>query len=324
MTAFAPKPIHRVTTVVRSITPVCDGVLAYELADPDDWELPPFTAGAHIDVHAPGGGLVRQYSLLGDPAEQNRYRIAIRREEAGRGGSTRLHRELALGSIVPVSLPRNHFPLRDGARHLMIAAGIGITPFLSMVPVLERAGAGFELHYGSRSPEQTPFLQELSGLVGEGRVKHYFSRAGEPSERLDLEALLRSAPDGAQVYVCGPLGMVRDALRLAPPELEGRLHVELFGGAHPDAPTDPDYVVELARSGQLIVVPRGQTMLSALREAGVELNASCEGGVCLECKTRYLEGAPVHRDLTMPASERGEFLTPCVSGCSSERLVLDL
>ena len=316
------KHIHRVTTVVRAIEPVSEGVLAFALADPDDWELPPFTAGAHLDVHIPGGP-VRQYSLFGDPAERNRYSIAVKREDLGRGGSVGLHRGLSVGTIVPVSLPRNHFPLRPGPRHVLIAAGIGITPFLSMMPELDRRGERFVLHYASRSPETTPFLDRLGPRAAAGQVRHYFSRTETPA-RLDLTAILREAGDDAQVYCCGPLPLLQDALRLGT-ALSGRLHVELFGGEGvAGAPVDPDYTVELARSGRLIVVPRGQTMLAVLREAGVEMSASCEGGVCLECKTRYLAGTPIHRDLTLPAAERGQFLTPCVSGCSGEKLVLDL
>jgi vanillate O-demethylase ferredoxin subunit len=128
-----------------------------------------------------------------------------------------------------------------------------------------------------------------------------------------------------KVYCCGPLPLLREALSVGGPLLPGRLHVELFGGEGlTDAPSDPDYTIELARSARRITVPRGQTMLAVLREAGIDMPASCEGGVCLECKTRYLAGAPLHRDLTMPAADRGQFVTPCVSGCSGGTLVLDL
>ena len=122
-----PKLIHRVTTVVRRVADVADGVRTFELSDPEDWALPPFGAGAHIDVHLPSGA-VRQYSLYGDPAEGHRYRVAVRREDAGRGGSLAFHRDIGEGAILPVSLPRNHFPLREGPHHLLIAGGIGITP----------------------------------------------------------------------------------------------------------------------------------------------------------------------------------------------------
>lgn len=316
-----PKLIHRVTTVVRRIRPVADDVLSFELADPDDWELPPFTAGAHIDVHLPNGA-VRQYSLHGDPAEANRYRIAVKREAAGRGGSACLHRDVAEGSILPVSLPRNHFPLAAAPHHVLIAGGIGITPFLSMIPALAASGAGFELHYCTRTPAATPFLEQLAPLAASGRVRHHFSR-GDTSARLDIAALIARLPPDAHVYCCGPAAMIQAVRDAAGPRLADRLHAELFG--QPDGPADDGgFTVELARSGRSIAVPKGQTMLAALREAGIEIDASCEAGICLDCKTRYLAGTPVHRDLALRAADRADFVTPCVSGCAGPGLVLDL
>jgi ferredoxin-NADP reductase len=324
MTGHSPKPIHRVTTVVRSAQAVATDVIAYDLADPDGWDLPPFSAGSHIDVHAPGGGLTRQYSLYGDPGDRKHYRIAIKREAQGRGGSQRLQAELTPGTPVLVSLPRNLFPLGDGPHHVMIAGGIGITPFLSMIPEIRRRGQTFELHHCARDPEAAPFVDLAREIGGAAHVKHCFSRRGVPAGRIDVEAIIGNAPANADIYVCGPADMIRDALAKGGAACGERFHYELFGGTLDGTAADAEYVVELARSNRVIPVRQGQTMLAALREAGVEMNASCEAGVCLECKTRYLDGQPVHRDLTMPAQERGRFVTPCVSGCAGERLVLDI
>src|ERR1700691_725008 len=187
-----PKLIHRVTTVVRRIADAAQGVRTFELADPEDWALPPFTAGAHIDVHIPNG-VVRQYSLYGDPAEGNRYRIAVRRGDDGRGGSVAMHCDIGDGTILPVSLPRNHFPLREGRHHFLIAGGIGITPLLSMMSVLRREQASFELHYCSRTPLETAFLPELRSFAANGNIHHYFSRAADP-RRFDIGGLLARVP----------------------------------------------------------------------------------------------------------------------------------
>ena len=195
-----PKLIHRVTTVVRRVADVADGVRTFELSDPEDWALPPFGAGAHIDVHLPSGA-VRQYSLYGDPAEGHRYRVAVRRADAGRGGSLAFHRDIGEGAILPVSLPRNHFPLREGPHHLLIAGGIGITPLFSMIEVLRRDKVSFELHYCSRTPELTAFLPELAQLAERGVVSHYFSRIARP-QRLDIAGLLaRTRPDFADLLL---------------------------------------------------------------------------------------------------------------------------
>jgi ferredoxin len=116
--------------------------------------------------------------------------------------------------------------------------------------------------------------------------------------------------------------MMTELAALARPKLAERFHHEAFGVE--DMGQEAAYRVELARSGAVVDVPPGQTMLHALRQNGVEIDASCEGGVCLECKTRFLEGTPIHRDLAMKPEDRAEYITPCVSGCAGERIVLDL
>lgn len=315
-----PKSIHRVTTVVRRIEDVSVDVRAFELADPDDWDLPPFSAGAHIDVHLPSGA-VRQYSLYGDATERNRYRLAVRREKAGRGGSETFYREVDEGAVLSVSLPRNHFPLADARHHVMIAGGIGITPFLSMIRELHRTGGSFELHYCSRAPETTPFLAELGPLAARGVVHHHFSRTAK-SSRIDLTRVLGEVSSDAHVYCCGPLSLMNAVRAATGSHLAGRLHFESFGAEATDNTTA--FEVQLARSGRVVAVPVGQTILNALRGAGVEIEASCEAGVCLECKTRVVEGNPIHRDVAMKAEDRVSFFTPCVSGCAGTRLVLDI
>jgi vanillate O-demethylase ferredoxin subunit len=315
-----PKLIHRVTTIVRHVSDVTQAVRIFELADPEDWALPPFTAGAHIDVYLPCGA-VRQYSLYGDPADGHRYRIAVRREDSGRGGSLSLHRNIGEGAILPVSLPRNHFPLLDGPHHVFIAGGIGITPILSMIQVLARTNGSFELHYCSRTPEATAFLRELAPLAERGIVKHYFSRTAQPA-RLDLGGLLTHVRSDARIYCCGPSGLIEAVTIAGIAAFADRIHVEFFGAASNSG--QAAYEVQLARSGRVIPVAKDDTMLNALREAGVDVPSSCEGGVCLECKTRFLDGAPVHRDLVMSPADRREYVTPCVSGCAGARLLLDL
>ncbi len=163
---------HHVTTVVRRITPETDRVRVYELSDPDDWDLPPFTPGAHIDVHLPNQ-MVRQYSLTGSPDDRKHYAIAVQLEPRGRGGSASMHRDVNLGDILPVSLPRNNFPLAVNAEHhLFIAGGIGITPFVPMIEALVHAKASFELHYCTREPGMTPFKGRLDA-ISPGTTKYH-------------------------------------------------------------------------------------------------------------------------------------------------------
>lgn len=310
------KRIHRVTTVVDRIEPLDPHVRMFHLKDPGGWELPPFTAGAHIDIHLPSG-TIRQYSLSGDPAADDTYTIAVQREEDGRGGSRELHDTLNEGDQVLVSLPRNTFPMVSDAPVVMVAGGIGVTPFLSALPGLRDAGRKFELHYCARTAERASFSAMLAEMdLGEGLQVHI---AGS-TERLDIPGLIDELDGEAHLYCCGPTRML-EAVEAESAALGERLHVEHFGVA---AGADPAYEVVLARSGRTIPVAPGQTMLQALRAADVDLPASCEGGVCLECKCRWLEGTPIHRELTMDKRDRDEWITPCVSGSAGPSITLDL
>ena len=310
------KRIHRVTTTVAHIEKIDDNLRVFHLQDPEGWELPPFTAGAHIDIHL-RSGLIRQYSLSGDPARDDTYTIAVQREEDGRGGSRELHETVREGDELLVSLPRNTFPILTEAPVTMIAGGIGITPFLSALPSLVASGQAFKLHYCASSAERASFVPILQEMGLDQHVHFHFSDAGR---RLELQEVIDGLEDDAHLYCCGPARML-DAIKAQAVDLEERLHLEHFGII---GGVDPAYEVVLARSGKVVAVAPGQTMLQALRAAYVDGPASCEGGVCLDCKCRWLDGTPIHRELTMAEKEREEWITPCVSGSASPRLTLDL
>ena len=311
-------------TVVRAKRRVAEQTLEITLADPDDWELPPFTPGAHIDVHLPGG-LVRQYSLCGDAQEGRRYRLGVLLQAAGRGGSRTLHDAVAIGDVLPVSLPRNHFPLADGAqRHVFIAGGIGITPFLSMANALGAQGRDFRLYACARSRATAPFIEDIQPLLASGHASTHHD-CGDPARGLDLRALLAVPQPGTHVYCCGPAGMM-DAVAAASADWPaGSVHFERFqppGDFLP--PRKALFSVHLSRSGRAIPVAPGQSIARALLQHGVALDVSCEAGTCGTCRTRYLEGKPEHRDLVLKPHERACYIMPCVSGCLGSNLVLDL
>lgn len=312
-----------VSTIVSRRHMETDRVVVLDLQDPDGWPLPPFTAGAHLDVVLPGG-YVRQYSLCGDPADRTKYQVGVLDAAGGRGGSAALHR-LAAGDPVPVSLPRNHFPLAPAAaRHILIAGGIGVTPFMSMIPELARRGEGFELHVCTRSLEATPFLAALARLAAEGRAFLHHD-GGDPRQGLDVRSLLAQPGPSEHVYCCGPAPLMDAVAEAAAHWPEGTVHFERFG-APPAAAAGGDaaYTIELARSAREIRVQPGQAMSAALAAAGIALDVSCQAGTCGACRTRYTAGSPIHRDLVLRPAERGEYLMPCVSGCAGQRLVLDL
>ena len=314
-------PITTVTTIVEAIEDAGPDVKLFSLVDPDRWELPPFRAGAHIDLRLPGG-MVRTYSLCNDPADDKCYRVAVKREPAGRGGSAKLHDQVRVGDVIGVSLPRGGLIL-DAAisRFIFVAGGIGITPFLSAAALLLRTGRpDFALHLLVRGEPPLPRL--VAPFVQSGHViLHDTTTAGRP----DLAALIGLPAPKTAIGCCGPAGMIDDFERASRDWPGERVHVERF--VPPALPADPNarpYTLALARSQIETRVEPGQTMLAALLDLGIDIPASCCGGICGACKVDWLEGSPVHRDRVLSPAERARSLMVCVAGSAGVRLVLDL
>lgn len=303
-----------------------EGITSFELARPDGAPLPAFSAGSHIDVHVPGG-LVRQYSLCNDAEENHRYRIAVLRDAASRGGSIGMHDALGEGDLVTISEPRNHFPLVHADRTLLFAGGIGVTPLLCMAQRLAAIDADFSMHYCTRSPSRTAFRHEIAQSQFADRVRFHFDD-GQPDQKLDLAAELANPKPGTHLYVCGPAGFIDAVVNTA----KGRgwpaeqIHLEYFGAAPQDTSGDKAFEVKLASSGRVIPVAAGQSVVQALAAQGVEVLTSCEQGVCGTCLTRVLEGECDHRDMYLTDEEkaRHDQFTPCCSRAKSSVLVLDL
>jgi vanillate O-demethylase ferredoxin subunit len=299
-------------------------ICSFELMDPQGRALPPFAAGAHIDVH-PDGGPVRQYSLCNDSAETHRYQIAVLRDPASRGGSVAMH-ALETGQTLRISDPKNHFPLAPHARHsVLLAGGIGITPILCMAERLWLTGGSFELHYCTRSIARAAFVRRIRESTFAGRVHFYFDDEGQ---RLDARKVLGKPQPDVHVYVCGPAGFMDSILSAARDAdwPEERLHREYFAAAPANRHDDGGFEVQIASTGVVIRVSAEESIVAALANMGVEVPVSCEQGVCGTCLTRVLEGTPDHRDLFLTSDERarGDQFTPCCSRAKSARLVLDL
>ena len=217
---------------IRSITYLATRINGYELVDPAGHDLPLFAAGSHISVRL-GEELVRDFSLWNDPAERQRYCIAVLRE--GRA-SSQLHEELRVGNLVEASMPRNDFPLAAGAeRHLMIAGGIGVTPIMAMIAELRRERAEFRVHYCTRSPDETAFLADLAVLAAQGHVQFHYD-GGDPANGLDIAATLRECRPGTHLYYCGPAGMMAAAAAASAHWPPGTVHFEFFAGPNAVAP----------------------------------------------------------------------------------------
>jgi vanillate monooxygenase ferredoxin subunit len=303
-----------------------EDIASFELATADGAPLPAFSAGSHIDVQVPGG-LTRQYSLCNDAAERHRYRIAVLRDPASRGGSTAMHDAVKAGDVLHISEPRNHFPLQHAKRSLLFAGGIGVTPLLCMAQRLAAIGADFVLHYCTRSVERTAFRTEIANSAFADRVRFHYD-AGPPEQKLDLEADLGAPDPACRLYVCGPTGFIDYVVGMA--KVKGwsadQIHLEYFGAAPKDSSGDSAFDVRVASSGKTYTVAAGQSVVQALLEHGVEILTSCEQGVCGTCITRVLEGEPDHRDLYFTDEEhaKNDQFTPCCSRAKSKILVLDL
>ncbi|MEV6198647.1 PDR/VanB family oxidoreductase [Streptomyces sp. NPDC051771] len=279
--------------------------------------LPSWEPGAHVDVVLPSGQ-VRQYSLCGDPAQADVYRIATRligEDQGGRGGSREVHEQLHEGTEIEIRGPRNRFPLVDSPAYVFVAGGIGITPVLPMVRAAEAAGADWRLVYCGRSRGTMPYLADLVRLGGDRVTVVAEDEDGYP----DLSFLART-PAGTQVYCCGPDGLT-DAVSAALPE--GRTpRLERFSALAPADGTP--FEVELRRSGRTVAVAADQSVLAAVREEVPGLMYSCTQGFCGTCRQTVLEGEVDHRDELLTDAERADSMLICVSRCAGKKLVLDL
>lgn len=314
-------PITTVKTVVESIEDGGPDIKLFTLVDPDRWELPPFKPGAHIDVHLPDG-VVRTYSLCNDPIDSKRYAVAVKREAEGRGGSMLLHDRIKVGDVIGVSLPRGGLTLDAGTqRYIFVAGGIGITPYLSVASYLQRMGhRDFKVHLIMR--DRMPLGSRLAALLQDERIAlHSTVDHGRP----DLSTLLGAVSSDTVIGCCGPETMIADFERAAADWPAERVHVERF--VAPSFAADPDakpYTLVLKQSRRDVVVQAGQSMLAALQGAGVDVSASCCGGLCGACKVGWVDGSPVHRDRVLSSYERERYLMACVAGSASDTLVLDL
>ncbi|MCX4739580.1 PDR/VanB family oxidoreductase [Streptomyces antibioticus] len=280
-----------------------DGVVRLRLEGRD---LPRWEPGAHIDVVLPSG-LVRQYSLCGDPADTGSYTIAARLVADGRGGSREVHEKLPEGTEIEVRGPRNRFPLVAAPSYVFVAGGIGITPVLPMLRALPE-GADWRLVYAGRTRASMPFLAEIEAFGGE--------RVTVVEGRPDADVLPADLPEGTAVYCCGPEGLMAAVAERFP-----AVRIERFGAR---AAAGGAFEVELRRTGRVVTVPADSSVLSAVRAELPGTLYSCEQGFCGTCQQRVLEGEVDHRDELLTDDERGDSMLICVSRAHTERLVLDM
>ena len=311
----------KIAALVDNVQPLTERISAFRLMPADAAALPAWTAGAHIDVETSHGA--RSYSLVSFesvPETPEAYTIAVQREETGGGGSEAMHK-LTVGDTLAISAPANNFPINASADAVLVAGGIGVTPMISMAVALRATGRQVAFHYAGRSENVMAYREALSAAFGTDLGLHY----DDDATALDLASVL-DAVGGADLYVCGPRGMI-DAARSGA-EARGipddRVHFELFEAAAPGA-SDTAFEVQI-NDGSVFVIPPDKTIIDVLEENDVDVMYDCQRGDCGICQCDVIDGVPDHRDVVLSEAERagGEVIQICVSRAKSARLVLDI
>jgi phthalate 4,5-dioxygenase reductase subunit len=301
---------------------IADGIYLIEFRDLGGQPLPQFSAGAHITIRVPNG-LLRKYSLCNDPVERDRYQVAVKREEKGRGGSSNLIDGVKAGDQLMVAPPVNDFGLPQRAQDfLFIAGGIGITPIMAMIREVKKQGKRFRLYYCTRSPETTAFAEELAAPEFAGAVVIHHDH-GDPALSLDLKPILAERKNREHLYCCGPRPLMEAVRMMTDHWSSTAVHFEAFSEAETHKPDDKPFRVRLAKSGRVLEVPVTKTILEVLRDNGLEVPSSCETGTCGTCRTKMLAGTADHRDLVLAEHEHSDHIMICVSRARSDEITLD-
>jgi tetrachlorobenzoquinone reductase len=315
---------HLIEARLTDIQPVARDTNIYTFRRVDGARLPAYKPGAHIDLHLPNG-LVRQFSLVLPNADPDSYTVGVKRDENSRGGSRYIVEQMKVGDAIKISAPRNNFPLVENAEHVtLFAGGIGITPIWCMAQELAALGRSWKLYYACRSRADMAFLDALEKLDDKFRHLHFDDEAGKV---LDLAAAIAETPASAHLYCCGPNPMLKAFEAAAANRPRGLVHVEYFTPKDDAAAAATGgFWVELARSGEEYFIPEGKKILEVLYEAGVDVDYSCELGICGACETRVISGIPEHHDSVLSEEEQAanEKVMICCAGCKTERLVLDM
>lgn len=315
-------PFDKVLTVVKRKFDVGADTVCIELGDPDDWELPPFKMGAHMDLYL-ANGMVRTYSLCNSPTNSKRYVFGVKKDLHSRGGSLFIYNDLQVGDEVRVSLPRGHIDLTDKDKCIMIAGGIGITPFLSVLAAQDQFTHPVQLtlHVFYRG-EMSAFAEELKPYIAQGQVVLH---ATDKEPRQSMQFYLGQPDDKTLVACCGPESMLNAFENATAQWPENSVHIERFTAPKIEPPkgTVP-YELILNKSHKSIQVPAETTVLQALRQLDVHVDSSCEGGICGACKIKWVEGNPIHQDLILSPEQRKTEMMCCVARSAGPKLTVDL
>jgi ferredoxin-NADP reductase len=300
---------------------ISDKILELKLSPADKSPIIPWEPGAHIELALPSG-LVRQYSLCGEPSDDF-YTIAVLKEEISRGGSIEIHDEIHEGDHLTVRGPKNHFKLEPGALTVFMAGGIGITPLLPMMRSLSKQGKPWVLHYGGKSLAALAYLDALQLMEG-NEISIYLKNE---TRRIPVSEIISTLSTEDAIYVCGPESMISEVEEVGA-RLGVRVCLERFGPAPGEKPEigGDSFEVELARSAKVLTVPADTRLIDIVRTVVPSVPFSCEEGYCGSCETGVLEGVPDHRDSILSPEEKSnnDCMMICVGRSLTPRLVLDL
>ncbi|WP_321326308.1 PDR/VanB family oxidoreductase [Thiomicrorhabdus sp.] len=311
-----------IKATVSNIKKVAPTINEYTLT-PVNSDFFPFSPGSHIVVEMPAGNkkIRNPYSLLSDPRDSSQYRIAVRLQPQSRGGSTFMHENVHVGDELIITPPANLFlPDWRAKKHLFLAGGVGITPFMSYIPEMLRNGADFELHYMFRSSQTGAYAEFLEETLGD----RFYPYDSAISNKANVAEIMADCLQGTHIYICGPQSLIDSVLNEAKKTSwpKSHIHYEAFSAPKPGKP----FIVELKKAGKTIYVSEDQTLLEALEANDIEIPNMCRGGVCGQCISSVSEGEIEHRDHFLSEKEHAEnhCIMPCVSRAKSNRLGLDI
>lgn len=317
-----------IEVVIRNKTPETAKIASFEFARVDGKKMPAFETGSHIDVRM-SDSLMRQYSLINHTESDDFYKIGVLNDPNSRGGSAAIHNDFNVGDTLTISEPRNLFPLNLESKKVMLfGGGIGITPIMSMAIDAAERGMDFELHYHTRSKADAAFYEQLANSDFADKIFFYFEDEPEKATTT-VDSALKTFADDYHLYTCGPGGYMDYIFNTARANgwKEENLHKEVFN-AEPVVALEGDqpFKLVLAKSGVEIEVAADQTTLEALESADIEVDVSCEMGICGACVTNVIDGTPDHRDeyFTDAEKEKNDQFTPCCSRSLTSTLTIDL
>ena len=321
--------MNTISVIVDAMERQGEGNLAVRLVAADQANLPPFEAGAHIDLHLPNG-LIRPYSLAGSPSDTSHYLLCIKQADDSRGGSKYIHQQLRVGQAVSISAPRNLFQLLPAPAYILIAGGIGITPLLSMAETITAKQQPFSLFYYTQKADQIAFKKYLSNSHFSKNIVFCQSENGQSPRHWQPEALKQW--DGqSRLYLCGPIGMMTNfkSIALSSGWPESHIHFEAFAATKPAIENQKQerFTVEIASTGKTYEIPPERSIASVLLEAGEPIALSCEMGMCGACLTKVLSGTPDHQDSVQTDDDKNQaqpLMALCCSRSHSTHLRLDL